>query len=143
MSNFQYAKSSVYKEMWATMVRNAKHDTDVLSTNHTVHMLKIVREQYAYISDVTGIQAEMALNCHITMLDVRFMPMHYSVGFQNNSAYKNLVDEQYVDLRETLRLCKRKMYAHHILTICLCQLFSHIMSISFCDYLPLFLDVLQ
>ena len=76
------------------MQRNAEHDADIISSNYTRQFRKMVHERFAYISDVKSVKAEMALNCHITMLDVRFMPMHYTVGFQNNSAYKTFVDEQ-------------------------------------------------
>ncbi|KAK2172269.1 hypothetical protein NP493_975g02012 [Ridgeia piscesae] len=93
---FKNSTWPVYKKMWDTMQRNAEHDADIISSNYTRQFRKMEHEKFAYISDVKTIQAEMALNCHITMLDVRFMPMHYTVGFQNNSAYKTFVDEQFM-----------------------------------------------
>ena len=75
------------------MMRNVVHDADVLSSNHSLHLLKARTERYVYIADVTSIQTEMAVTCGLTMLDLRFMPLHYSVVFQNNTAYKPMVNE--------------------------------------------------
>ena len=80
--------------MWNTMVRDAERDPDILSPNHSLQLQKVLDERYAYITDVTAIQTEMAVNCHLTMLDLRFMPLHYSLGFQNNTAYKDIVKEE-------------------------------------------------
>ena len=75
------------------MMRNDESDTDVLSPNHSLHLQKVVHERYAYIADVTSIQTEMAVNCHLTMLDLRFMSSHYCICLQNNSAYNDIANE--------------------------------------------------
>ena len=76
------------------MTRNAESDADILSPNHSLHLLKVEHERYAYIADVTSIQTEMAVNCHLTMLDLRFMSSHYCICLQNNSAYKDVVNNE-------------------------------------------------
>ncbi|KAK2169681.1 hypothetical protein NP493_1182g00009 [Ridgeia piscesae] len=92
---FEFASLPVYKHIWTSMKRIIRHDPDIISTNHTLHMQKVDTERYVYIVDVTSIRAEMATNCHMTMLDLRFMPLPYSVGFHNNTAYKPLVNEAF------------------------------------------------
>ena len=89
----QHASVPVYQQIWNSMKRILKHDPDILSTNHTLHMHKVDTDRYVYIVDVTSIRAEMATNCHMTMLNLRFMPLPYSIGFHNNTAYKQLVNE--------------------------------------------------
>ena len=76
------------------MMRDVERDADILSANQSLQLQKVVDERYVYITDVTSIQAEMAVNCHLTMLDLRFMPLHYCFGFQNNSAYKDIANEE-------------------------------------------------
>ena len=76
------------------MKRNFERDPDILSPNHTLQLQKVLDERYAYIADVTGIQAEMAVNCHLTMLDLRFIASHYCICLQNNSAYKDIVKNE-------------------------------------------------
>ena len=76
------------------MMRNVERDPDILSPNHSLQLQKVELERYAYIVDVTSIQTEMAVNCHLTMLDLRFMPLHYCLGLQNNTAYKDIVNEK-------------------------------------------------
>jgi len=74
--------------MWRTL----QSGEDVLSTNHTLHMLKVKAGHYAYIVDKTTSELAMARSCDVTMLHLEFMPLHYSIGLQNNSAYKDLVN---------------------------------------------------
>ena len=83
----------VFRDTWNAMMRIVKRDPDVLSTNHTLHLYKVLHERYAYIGDRTSVVAEMAVNCHMTMIELRFLAMPYSVGFQNNTAYKPMVND--------------------------------------------------
>ena len=92
-SVLQDSSVPVYKDTWNAMMRIVKRDPDVLSTNHTLHLYKVLHERYAYIADRTAIVGGMALNCHMTMIELRFLVMPYSVGFQNNTAYKPMVND--------------------------------------------------
>ncbi len=90
----QKSNEPVYKKMWKSMMRHVERDADILSANHSLQLQKVIDERYVYITDVTATQTEMSVNCHITMLDLRFMPLHYSLSFQNNSAYKDIANEE-------------------------------------------------
>jgi len=74
------------------MQHSRESGEDVLSTNHTLHMLKVKEGRYAYVVDKTSTELEMARNCDVTLLPIKFLSLHYSVGVQNNSAYKDLVN---------------------------------------------------
>ncbi len=90
---FQFATLPKYKNIWKGILRNVEHDPEILSSNHSLHLLKARTERFVHIADVTSIQTEMAVACGLTMLDLRFMPLHYSVAFQNNTAYKPMVND--------------------------------------------------
>ena len=75
------------------MMRFVKRDPDIMSTNHTLHMYKVMHERYAYIVDRTAVVNAVAVNCHMAMIELRFPVLPYSVGFQNNTAYKPMVNE--------------------------------------------------
>ena len=90
----QESNDPVLRSMWKSMMQDVERDADILSANHTLQMQKVADERYAYIIDVTAIQTEMAVNCHLTMLELRFMPLRYSLGFQNNTAYKDIANEE-------------------------------------------------
>ena len=81
-----------HQNIWRSMLRSLQSGEDVLSTNHTLHMLKVKAGGYAYVVDKTSTELEMARSCDVTSLPLEFLPLHYSVGVQNNSAYKDLVN---------------------------------------------------
>ena len=89
----QEARLKVHQDIWRTVWRSVQAGEDVLSPNHTLHMLRVKAGRYAYIIDRTSTELEMARSCDVTMLHFQFIPLHYSVGLQNNSAYKELVNK--------------------------------------------------
>ena len=49
---------------------------------------------YTYIADMTALELEAANDCNLAIMKEQFVPMHYALGMQNNSVYKDLFSEQ-------------------------------------------------
>ena len=63
----------------------------VLSPSHEEHLDHMYSSRYAYICDMTGIWIEQSKSCDVEVMNERFLVAPYSVGMQNNSAYKDVI----------------------------------------------------
>jgi hypothetical protein len=80
--------------VWEKMEKFAKNDPDILSDNHQHHINKVFSEPYAYIQDKTSLEVEMSKQCDVDMIKEAIMPLDYSVGMQNNSAYVDVINAE-------------------------------------------------
>ena len=81
----------MYSGVWQKIQVFEESHSFVLSPSHTQHLDHMYSSKYAYICDMTGIWMEQAKNCDVEVMKERFLVAPYSVGLQNNSAYKDVV----------------------------------------------------
>ena len=63
----------------------------VLSSSHAEHLDHMYSSNYAYICDMTGIEVELSKNCDVEVMKERFLIAPYSIGLQDNSAYRDSI----------------------------------------------------
>ena len=72
-------------------------DPWVLSEVHQEHVRHVADGNYGYMIDVSAATLfRDEFTCRVTNIAERFIPMHYAIGLQNNSAYQAIFDRQYV-----------------------------------------------
>ena len=87
----QHSKAHVYSGMWQKIQSFEESHGFVLSPSHSEHVSHMYSSKYAYICDVTAIWVEQAKNCGVEIMKERFLMAPYSIGLQNNSAYKDVI----------------------------------------------------
>ncbi len=55
------------------------------------YQTQVLTEKYAWIGDKTAIEREMSKYCDVDMIREEFIPMSYSLGLHNNSAYNSFI----------------------------------------------------
>ena len=68
----------------------------MLSSSHHHHLQRTSQEgnTYAYINDLSSSRIISAnSNCTVSIMPENFFSLKYAVGMQNNSVYKELINE--------------------------------------------------
>jgi hypothetical protein len=80
--------------MKANMDKMAEEDPDIYSTNHSIHITRVIKGGYAYVGDTTAFEVEMSETCDIDMIRETLAPYEYSVAVWDNSAYLPVVYDE-------------------------------------------------
>ena len=73
----QESNSSTEQEMYQRMMAFAEDDPTVLSFDYSVHLSKVLSENYAFVSDSLTLEIWAAEHCEITVLPVRLTGLEY------------------------------------------------------------------
>ena len=96
MRPFQFSEEGVYKRLWAKIVRFEEAGLPVLSTSHSFHIERASQagSTYAYINEVSNSRlVATKSNCTLLILPETFFSNKYAVGMQNNSVYKEVIND--------------------------------------------------
>ena len=96
-ANFQTTMSGIqkgiFKKMWDRIVEMNHTDPGVLDPDPLKHIAKVKRGKYAYFTDKLIIKMLMAEDCDLVMFDDLYLYSNtYSIGMQNNSAYRQKIN---------------------------------------------------
>ena len=69
-----------------------KRGYDTWNSNHAVQLKRLKKGKYVYISDSDSLVDETMKvgQCDLTILPEKFLPIHYSIGTQEDSPYKDV-----------------------------------------------------
>ncbi len=76
------------------MTKFVEEGAPALSTDQEEHFQMVHQGGYAYLTDETTLDVEMAKSCNLTSMQEQIFPMHYAFGFQNNSAYAEIFSQE-------------------------------------------------
>ena len=79
-------------KIWKMMKKFQSNGRPVLTNNHSLHLKMVNEGGYAYFSDMASLEIELEKTCDLALMKEQFAPLHYAIGLQNNSAYKNFFD---------------------------------------------------
>ena len=92
---FQYSKEGIYKKLWTRIKQFENEGLPILSFDHNLHLQRTGQEgnKYAYINDVSSSRLVSAKsNCSVSIMPEYFFSLKYAVGMQNNSVYRELIN---------------------------------------------------
>lgn len=97
---FQSSTNEVFKKIWAGIESYRKSDPDVLASDPEVHLRKVKDGKYSYIGDKSAITTWLLSECDLIAIKEEFLPMQYSIGLVNNSAYTTMFSDEMLRINE-------------------------------------------
>ncbi|XP_046381328.2 glutamate receptor ionotropic, delta-2-like [Haliotis rufescens] len=86
--------------LWERIVASKDADNDIFNHNISVHMKKVMTENYAFLNDVFELEVYVKTLCDVYILKEQFLPQQYSLLLQQGSPLTDMFSKEILTVRE-------------------------------------------
>ncbi|XP_071081216.1 probable glutamate receptor [Haliotis cracherodii] len=86
--------------LWEKIAASKDLDNDILNHNPSVHLKKVMTENYAFLNDILELEVFMKTLCDVYILKEQFVPQQYSLLLPKDSPLTDMFSKEIITVQE-------------------------------------------